>query len=258
MIAIAAGRMRALPGFLIQAVKKRYEETDGDLYVVVPKQLTLDTENLLMEGLGLQGSFRIRVLSPDRLCRAIFTETGFPGGTRLDERGRAMLTHRLLRRCSNRLTIYAKSWKKRGFAERAAGELELLEQSGLSSEDLWDASQRHTGALSRKLGDLSVLLREYREACEGMYRDGAREYEEAIHRVGESSLVNSSGVWFYGFESTPLTLTRLMEVAAPHEEAGLLGATEHLVAEVQHVGILLASAIHHQDPFEVGEGDALG
>ncbi|MBQ3270565.1 MAG: hypothetical protein IJH09_11675, partial [Clostridia bacterium] len=59
--------------------------------VVVPKQLTLQTERNLLRALGLRGSFQLQVLSPERLCGRVFEAAGQPEGVRVDERGRVML-----------------------------------------------------------------------------------------------------------------------------------------------------------------------
>lgn len=210
MITMACGRMNGLKDALVKSVGELYARTEDDLYVIVPKQLTLDTENLLNEGLQLSGSFRIQVLSPDRLCTAIFNEAGSPAGASLDERGRAMLTHRVLRRTGPRLKVYRDAWKKRGFAERAAKELELLVESSLTGDMLREYAADCRGILAAKLNDLALLTEEYREACEGKYIDGTERFLQAAARVADTSLVNGTSFWFYGFESTPPALTRLI------------------------------------------------
>ena len=53
--------------------------------IVVPKQLTLATEQQLLGELGLKGSFRIQVLSAERLCARIFESAGSPDGARIEE-----------------------------------------------------------------------------------------------------------------------------------------------------------------------------
>ena len=76
MLRLLTGRNRALGPALLREVGDALK-TEGDaLYVVVPKQLTLETELFLLEGLSLQGSFRLRVLSPERLCGLIFDAAG--------------------------------------------------------------------------------------------------------------------------------------------------------------------------------------
>ena len=62
MLRLLTGRNRALGPALLREVGDALK-TEGDaLYVVVPKQLTLETELFLLEGLSLQGAFRLRDL----------------------------------------------------------------------------------------------------------------------------------------------------------------------------------------------------
>ncbi|MBP3319913.1 MAG: hypothetical protein J6K94_07895, partial [Ruminiclostridium sp.] len=108
---------------------------DAVQYIIVPKQLTLLTERLLLGGLKLRGSFRLRVLSPARLCTQIFEAVGMPEGVRVDERGRVMLVRRAIRAAEG-LSIYKNADRRRGFADRCARQLELFLQGGVTAEDL--------------------------------------------------------------------------------------------------------------------------
>ena len=71
---IYTGENRLLAPSLIEKVGRALAAEDCTQYIVVPRQLTLLTERLLISGLKLRGSFRMRVLSPARLCSLIFDE----------------------------------------------------------------------------------------------------------------------------------------------------------------------------------------
>ena len=88
MLNIYTGRNRLLANALIEVVRSASAPTQ---IVVVPKQLTLQTERMLLEALNLRGSFRLQVLSAERLCGRIFDAAGQPEGVRVDDRGRVML-----------------------------------------------------------------------------------------------------------------------------------------------------------------------
>ena len=104
--------------------------------IVVPKQLTLQTERDLLAALGLKGSFDLQVLSPERLCARIFEAAGQPEGVRVDERGRVMLVRRAVEAAGDRLRVYRNLNHRRGFADRCARQLELIRQAGLGPERL--------------------------------------------------------------------------------------------------------------------------
>ena len=117
MFRVFTGENRLLSGALLREIGAALAGEDAVQYIVVPKQLTLFTERLLLDGLKLRGSFRLRVLSPARLCTQIFEAAGMPEGVRVDERGRVMLVRRAIRAAEG-LTIYKNALRRRGFAGR--------------------------------------------------------------------------------------------------------------------------------------------
>ncbi len=64
MLRLVAGRNRLLSAALLRDIAAALQSGEDTLSVVVPKQLTLETELALLDGLALQGSFRLRVLTP--------------------------------------------------------------------------------------------------------------------------------------------------------------------------------------------------
>ena len=72
MLRVHTGENRLLSGALVRRIGAALDAEDETQYIVVPKQLTLLTERLLLRELKLPGSFRLRVLSPTRLCALVF------------------------------------------------------------------------------------------------------------------------------------------------------------------------------------------
>ncbi|MBO7385687.1 MAG: hypothetical protein J6U63_05045, partial [Clostridia bacterium] len=69
---IYTGRRNDLPGLLERDAGQFLQDASiRNVFVLVPDQLTLETEMTLMERLKLEGSFRLSVLSPKRLCGRI-------------------------------------------------------------------------------------------------------------------------------------------------------------------------------------------
>ena len=121
---------------LVEVLRRAMAGNAGTHVVVVPKQLTLQTERTLLDALELQGSFRLQVLSPERLCGRIFEAAGQPEGVRVDERGRVMLVRTAIRECGDSLRLYRGAEHRRGFPDRCARQLELIRQAGLTPERL--------------------------------------------------------------------------------------------------------------------------
>ena len=214
MLRIFTGENRLLSGALVREIGAALAGEDAVQYIIVPRQLTLFTERLLLDGLKLRGSFRLRVLSPARLCTQIFEAAGTPEGVRVDERGRVMLVRRAIRDAGG-LTIYKNALNRRGFAERCARQLELFLQGGVGPEALRECAEKCDGAARMKLHDLAILLEKYVELSRGRYQDGEFELTEAAQRASRAAFVGEGHFWFFGFDVTPPTLTRLMaEISA--------------------------------------------
>ncbi len=209
MLRICTGENRILAGALVRSVGDALAAGDDPLYIVVPRQLTLLTERLLLDGLRLPGSFRLRVLSPARLCALIFDEAGAPEGVRVDERGRVLLMRRAIRACEG-LTIYKNAGRRRGFAERCARQLELFIQGGVSPDGLRACAEDARGAARMKLNDLAAILEQYQRLIQGRFQDGDSELIEAAARASEAAFLREGRFWFFGFDITPPTLTRLV------------------------------------------------
>ena len=207
---IYTGRNRLMEAALIEALRRDLSAEPGVQVVVVPKQLTLQTERALLSALQLKGSFELQVLSPERLCHRIFESAGMPEGVRVDERGRVMLVRAAVRSVDERLKLYHGAARRRGFADRCARQLELIRQAGLTPEALFDCAGKAEGMLRMKLDDLGVILEAYESLIEGRFQDGESEFSEAVARAGSAGFLNDAHVSFYGFDLTPPTLHDLI------------------------------------------------
>ena len=214
MLEICTGRNYLLAPALLDGVRAALASGDDTLYVVVPKQLTLQTELFLIHGLNLRGSFRLQVLSPERLCGRIFDAAGRPEGARVDDRGRVMLARAAAKRAHDSLTLYRGAEQRRGFSERAARQLELVRQAGLTSDELQQMAEGQSGVMSYKLRDLSRLLEAYEQLIEGRFQDGEAEFAAAVQRAGGAEFLRRGEVWFFGFDLMPPPLHELIAAVA--------------------------------------------
>lgn len=218
MLRLVTGRNRLLSGALSESVSVALQSGEDTLSVVVPKQLTLETEMALLDGLQLQGSFRLRVLSPERLCGLIFDAAGRPEGARVDERGRAMLLSRAMKNLESELSLYRGAQGRRGFVARAAKQVEIFRQAGLTPEDVRGLAAAETGTLRRKLEDIAVILAAYEGKIAGRYEDGEGELRLAAQRAGDAGFLHGARLWFYGFDLMPPTLHGLIAAVSEFAE----------------------------------------
>ncbi|MEE1201028.1 MAG: hypothetical protein U0L09_10285, partial [Christensenellales bacterium] len=219
MLHVYTGRNRLMAPALCAAVRALGEAPQ---IIVVPRQLTLQTERMLLDALQLKGSFQLQVLTAERLCARIFAETGLPEGARVDDRGRVMLVRAALQAARAQLTVYRGQEHRRGFPERAAKQLECIRQAGIAPETLRACADAQTGVTAMKLNDLSHILEAYEMLLEGRYQDGESEFNAASARAGEAPFLRDRAVWFFGFDMMPPTLHHLIAaVAAACPRTGL-------------------------------------
>ena len=207
MLDIYQGRGHTLEGALAGAVGA---SPAPYRLVIVPRQLTLQTEQMLLGRLGLPGAFDLQVMSTERLCARLFEASGTPEGERVDERGRVMLVRAAIRAARDALTVYRGAERRRGFSELAADQLEKLRQAHLSPEQIRDYADTLGGTAALRLGDLAAILEKYMELTEGRYLDGETELISAAAGCGRAAFLRDSAVWFYGYDLVPPTLYELM------------------------------------------------
>lgn len=206
---IYTGRGQLLEPALLAVLRAAVDGGETAI-IVVPKQLTLQTERMLLSALNLRGSFQLQVLSPERLCGRIFEAAGQPEGVRVDDRGRAMLVRTAAQAVASRLKLYRGAQNRRGFADRCARQLELIRQAGLTPEALFACAREAGGMLAMKLDDLGVILEAYEDLLEGRFQDGESEFNAAVERARDAAFLRQAQVFFYGFDLTPPTLHRLI------------------------------------------------
>ena len=207
---IFTGRGPLLERAMIEQMRASLASDHEAHIVVVPKQLTLQTERTLLSALHLKGSFALQVCSPEHLCGRIFEAAGQPDGTRIDERGRVMLVRAAIRECGDGLKLYRGAEHRRGFPDRCARQMELIRQAGLTPERLRTCAEQAEGLLAMKLVDLALIQEKYEALIAGRYQDGESEFNHAVALAGGADFLRCSDVSFFGFDLTPPTLHRLM------------------------------------------------
>ena len=210
MIRLLTGRPEYAAGALITETARALQSSAGDVYIVVPKQLTLQTELTLIRALEPDGSFRLNVMSPERLCARIFETAGRPETEKVDDRGRVMLARRALNDCEKNLTVYSGAGHRRGFPARAARQLELFRQAGLTPDEVREIADDQKGLFSAKLRDMAKILDAYLYALGDTMMDGEGEFRLAARRAHDSDVVRNAGLIFYGFDITPHPMHELI------------------------------------------------
>ena len=216
------GRSRALRPRLYEELRAALNDgANTPLIVLVPEQYTLESEREIMAALGLNGSFRLQVMSPARLISRLFEAAGRPTETRVDERGRVMLMHAALKNLSRELSWYRGAQHRPGFSALAARQVKELKQAGYTPDRLLVlANDLRPGPLKSKLADLSAVWTAYESALKGRFMDSEDELMLALSRVERADFLRGARVWAYGFELISPTLgSALVELGRTRDAA---------------------------------------
>lgn len=216
------GRSRALRPRLYEELRAALDDgANTPLIVLVPEQYTLESEREIMAALGLNGSFRLQVMSPARLISRLFEAAGRPVETRVDERGRVMLMHAALKNLSRELSWYRGAQHRPGFSALAARQVKELKQAGYTPDRLLLlANDLRPGPLKSKLADLSAVWTAYESALKGRFMDSEDELMLALSRVERADFLRGARVWAYGFELISPTLgSALVELGRTRDAA---------------------------------------
>jgi ATP-dependent helicase/nuclease subunit B len=209
MLTYFTGRARAVRGALFRALKDAMAQGDHPVLLIVPAQYTLEAELDAVDELNLTGSFRLQVLSPQRLHQRVFEAAGRPARVRIDVEGRVMLLQRAADRLSDELRWYRGASRRPGFAERAVDQIESFKQAGILPEDVRRLAQAEGGALREKLQDISRLYEAYEQSLAGRFLDGEDEAREAALRLPDAPVARGD-VFLYGFDLITQGMARLI------------------------------------------------
>ncbi len=207
MLTYYTGRARAVRGALFEALKGAMAGGDHPVLLIVPAQYTLEAELDAVDELNLAGSFRLQVLSPQRLYQRVFEAAGRPARVRIDEQGRVMLVQRAAEQLNEQLRWYRGAPRRPGFAERALMQIESFKQAGIAPEGVRTLSEKEGGALREKLSDIARLYEAYEQALSGRFLDGEDETREAVLRMPDAPFVRGD-VFLYGFDLISQAMAR--------------------------------------------------
>ncbi len=214
---IVTGTGSALENRLLADVRRAMEGSERNVIVLVPSQMTLQAELLLLS--GEVGSFRLQVLSLERLYKRVFAEAGSPSGVLIDRQGRVMLMRACVNAVKSGFVRYQGACEASGFADRAVSQIEALKQAHISPDVLAARLESiESRTLHGKLQDILLLYTEYERRIKGRFLDGEGETQAACARMGASPFVRNSDVFAYGFDTvTPTLADTLLAVSAAAE-----------------------------------------
>lgn len=210
-----SGKSRKLHMDMLALAEREPEKT---ILFLVPDQFTLQTQADLVNASERKGIMNIDVLSFGRLAHRIFEETGFGGGTVLDDTGKSLVLRKVAASLEKDLPVLGPNLHKIGYIHEVKSAISEFMQYGITPAqvDELSAYARERGVLSSKLKDLQKLYEGFRSYIARKFITTEETLELLTRAVGQSEIIRDSVMVFDGFTGfTPIQnrlIQRLMEL----------------------------------------------
>ncbi len=193
---------------------------------VVPEQGNFMSEQRLVAGQSMAGSFRIRVVGFRRLCRFLAEELHLPLGPELSPIGRQLLLARAVQGCRENLIAYRQVAHLPGFLATLDRTLKEMMQAGKSVQDLRAAAEQMrpraaqgsdyvgAGVLADKLHDLALLLESWDNVRPVNTVDGERLPGIIENALADDNRLKNINIYVDAFSSMSVMEIRLLALLA--------------------------------------------
>ena len=184
---------------ILGQVARRVESRQAGTVLLVPEQISHETERRLCAGAGDTASRYAEVLSFTRLCSRVFAQTG--GGARqvLDKGGRIVAMAAAAEQVRPRLKTFAALAARPEFLSRMVSMVDEFKSCGVGPEELRYASARTQGVLAQKLEELGYLLESYNAVCANCGQDPRDRMTQLLEELEASDFGKNHSFYIDGF-----------------------------------------------------------
>lgn len=188
-----SGKTTAVLNRLCEAGRERPQ------VLLVPEQMSHETERALCAAGGPQANLYAEVLSFSRLANRIFQASGGLGEEELEPGGRLLLMYRAVRNISSDLKVYGRPSKRPAFLTSLLATADELKSCCVSYELLIRAGEEAPGPEGDKLRDLGLIFGEYDALTARTALDPRDRLTRAADKLRESRWGEGTDFWLDGF-----------------------------------------------------------
>lgn len=194
--------------FLDEIREQLLRREDGPpLIMLVPEQATFQTEYSLASSPGLTGTLRAQTLSFRRLAFRVMQDTGGTARVHIDDTGKKMLLHNIIRRRKSDLRLFQQADGQMGVLDRINEMFSEFKRYRITPELLEEylcgettgSPVPETGMLQDKLHDLSLIYNDFEAALSKHYVDSEDYLTLLAGQIGRSAYLRDAEVWIDGF-----------------------------------------------------------
>jgi len=193
---------------------RRAEAGEQNLVLLVPEQISFESERTLLRRLGVKKANSVQVLSFTRLAETVARECGGLSGKVMDNVTRTLLMSRALRQVEDHLVLYRRHAARADYVQAVLDVMAECKQYAVTPRCLEEtAVTLSEGTLRQKLQELSCIMEAYEALAADSYLDPAdaltRLAEQLPHsRFGQGAVLFADG--FKGFTEQEMQVMKLL------------------------------------------------
>lgn len=172
---------------------------DRPQVLLVPEQMSHETERALCAAGGPRINLRAEVLSFSRLANRIFQKAGGLGEEELDGGGRLLLMYRAVQGVSANLKVYGRPSKRPAFLTSLLATADELKSCRVPPETLIRAGEEAPGPEGDKLRDLGLIFGEYDALTAQTALDPRDRLTRAAEKLRLCRWAEGKDLWLDGF-----------------------------------------------------------
>lgn len=206
--------------------------------LLVPEQMSHETERALCAAGGPQINLRAEVLSFSRLANRIFQTAGGLGEEELDAGGRLLLMYRAVQHAAPGLRVYGRPSKRPAFLTALLATADELKSCLVPPETLVRAGEEIAGPEGDKLRDLGLIFGEYDALAARTALDPRDRLTRAADALRVCRWAEGMDFWLDGFtDFTPQQKELLGRLMAQAHAMTVVLTCDHLEEDEGGSGI---------------------
>ncbi|WP_410497062.1 exodeoxyribonuclease V subunit gamma [Cellulosilyticum sp. ST5] len=188
------------------------EESFDPLLLLVPEQFNLQTQKDLAKRL-YPGLLRAEVISFNTLAREVFKEVGKAEVAVIEDLERMIILKRVIEAHKKEIIFYKKNMNNTGFIEAINRFITVLEQAGVSKEQLGELIENKEATLlfKSKLTDIHMLYEAFEDYLGNQFVTIEKNMTLLASSIMKSKKLEKAWLWidgFYGFTYNQLLIIK--------------------------------------------------
>ncbi|MFX0549425.1 PD-(D/E)XK nuclease family protein [Hathewaya histolytica] len=191
--------------YVIDEIRKKYKnrEEKNSLILVVPEQLTFQTEKKLVEEFGFLGK-GIEVLSFKRMAYRVFKEVGGVTRRHMESSGKTMLIYKIVEELKDELKVYSTAARQSGFVSTLGEIICEFKRYNVTPEALNELKDNieENSFIYNKISDISLIYENFEKVLHKGYIDPDEDLTILKGKISESTILKDTDIWideFSGF-----------------------------------------------------------